>query len=174
MQPLGAKFLSVEINSPQECIGIIATAHDSRGILVCSVKIGNGCQVSLATITIGGFVFVPCVTPIKRAISFASIPSVTVGVIEHSVYGIALKPVEHGQILLTTNNLTLEISILQSPILAVICLSYFFFVCSLIDIVTSTINAARSSFANHFRKAVPIEVVDKELCITSPGTYVHS
>ena len=171
MQPTLLDFLSIEVNSPDKGVAIIAAAEDTTGIMVGAVEIGNGCQKTLTAVAIRPFIVLSVgSSPVERTVGFTAVALVAVRIIEDGMDCLTSLSIEDREVLLSTGHTTVAVP----PVLGVAGRLYFTLCCSLIDIYPCSVLTSGSRLTHQLCLAVAVKVIDHELRIMGTGTDIHA
>ena len=108
VQPARLQLLTVEVDSPDIGIGIIAATEDTAGTLVRTAQIGCCCQIAFTTIAVIAFVVLAAaVVPVEGACSLAQLClGITVGPVGNGVNGCTRLTVKDRQVFVTAIDAT--------------------------------------------------------------------
>ena len=172
MQPACLQLLTVEVNSPDIGIGIVATTEDAAWTLVRTSQIGSGSQIALTTVTIVALVVLTAtVIPVKCACSLTQFClGITVRPVGNGMDSLTSLTLEDGQIFMTAIDATGT----ATPVLGIAGSLDFLVGGSLIHIIAFTVFRAGSRLTHQLGFAVAVVIIDLKLCVVRTGTDIHT
>ena len=166
VEPSGGQALSVPVDSPKVASGVVPSLHDGAWQMVCSVEVGYGGIIAVATVEVG---VAPCLWGVCSSFGW-EIYGCTIGTVEYGVQGLSCHAFEDRQKLLSVAYMTIGIDmhfgiVTLGDALRPSCFRH---------VSTRAVCSARSCLADEFSLAVAIKVVDKEGRVVAAGAYIQS